>query len=120
MIVAGFGCRAGTSLAALEAALALAAGDRRPDLLAAPADRAALVAPLAAKLGLPLFAIATADLQRIETPTQSPVSLARRGVGSVAEAAALAAAGPGAQIVQPRCMSADRFATCALAEGPDA
>lgn len=119
VIVAGFGCRADTPLASLEAALRLAAGDRQPALLAAPADRHALVAPLAARLGLPLLAIEPAMLCAMPTPTRSPVSLARRGVGSVAEAAALAAAGPGARLLQPRCISPDRRATCAIAEGLD-
>ena len=35
--------------------------------------------------------------------------------GSVAEAAALAAAGPGARLLAPRMISADRMASCALA-----
>jgi cobalt-precorrin 5A hydrolase len=38
-----------------------------------------------------------------------------RGVGSVCEAAALAAAGPGARLVVTRIMSADRHATAAAA-----
>ena len=45
--------------------------------------------------------------------TQSVRSLAAHGVGSVAEAAALAAAGPGATLVLERIASAS--ATCALA-----
>ena len=51
------------------------------------------------------------------TSTQSPASRASRGTGSVAEAAALAAAGPGARLLSPRVISADGRATCALAEG---
>jgi cobalt-precorrin 5A hydrolase len=46
--------------------------------------------------------------------------LAARGVGSVAEAVALAAAGPGARIVVARVISSDRMATCAIAQGPEA
>jgi cobalt-precorrin 5A hydrolase len=45
--------------------------------------------------------------------TQSARSLAAHGVGSVAEAAALAAAGPGATLVLERVAST--FVTCALA-----
>lgn len=119
MIVAGFGCRADTPPASLEAALRLAAGDQEPALLAAPADRLALVRPLADRLGLPLVAIEEPLLREMATPTRSAASLAHRGVGSVAEAAALAAAGPGARIVRTRCIAPDRRATCALAEGPD-
>lgn len=47
--------------------------------------------------------------------TQSPRLLARYGTGSVAEAAALAAAGPGAQLWLPRLVAADGCATLALA-----
>ncbi len=119
MIVAGFGCRAGATLASLEAALELAAGELHLALLATPADRFDLVAPLADKLGLRLLAIEESALRSMDTPTRSPVSLARRGVGSVAEAAALAAAGTGARIVERRRISPDAQATCAIAEGPD-
>jgi cobalt-precorrin 5A hydrolase len=119
MIVAGFGCRAGATLASLDAALRLASGTRHPVLLAAPVDRLDLVSPLAEKLGLRLIAIEEPLLRSMDTPTRSPVSLAQRGVGSVAEAAALAAAGPGARIVERRRVSPDRHATCAIAEGPD-
>ncbi|HMO06737.1 MAG TPA: hypothetical protein PKD10_03685, partial [Paracoccaceae bacterium] len=41
------------------------------------------------------------------------------GDDSLAEAAALAAAGPGARLHGPRAVSPCRRATCALAEGPD-
>jgi len=42
---------------------------------------------------------------------------ARYGARSVAEAAALAAAGPGARLVGTRVISDDRLATAAIAEG---
>jgi cobalt-precorrin 5A hydrolase len=51
------------------------------------------------------------------TITQSPRVQALRGVGSVAEAAALAAAGPNARLLGPRAVSACGTATAALAEG---
>ena len=54
MIVAGFGCRARATPAALAAALA-ATGHDRPDALAIPADRAALAVDLIAQ-----FAASTA------------------------------------------------------------
>lgn len=117
MIVAGFGCRAGTPLASLQAALALAATDRTVDALAAPEDRQPLLAPLAEALALPLIPLAPDILAAIDTPTRSPASLAARGTGSVAEAAALAAAGPGARLLVSRRISPDRMATCAIAEG---
>ena len=120
MIVAGFGCRSGARPASLRAALALAGEGHVVDALAAPADRAPLLAPLAAALGLPLLALPPAALAAITTPTRSAASLAARGVGSVAEAAALAAAGASAQLLVPRRIAPDRMATCAIAEGSPA
>lgn len=117
MIVAGFGFRAAASGASLRDALARAAGGHRhcPARLAAPADKAAA---LATALGAPVTAVSPEALAAAETLTRSPRVTALRGTGSVAEAAALAAAGPGARLLGPRVVSADRLATCALAEGP--
>ncbi|MBW6526093.1 cobalamin biosynthesis protein [Sphingomonas sp. RHCKR7] len=117
MIVAGFGCRAGATVESLAAALAAAAEGRRIDRLAAPADRVALLAPLARALDLPAVTVADAALAAVVTPTRSRASLAARGTGSVAEAAALHAAGPGARLLVARRVSPDRRATCALAQG---
>ncbi|WP_179510078.1 cobalamin biosynthesis protein [Sphingomonas melonis] len=115
MIVAGFGCRAGATAASLRAALTLASADHAAAMLAIAADRLAIAAPLADDLALPLVGIAADTLAAIATPTRSPASLAARGTGSVAEAAALAAAGPGARLLVSRRISPDRMATCALA-----
>jgi cobalt-precorrin 5A hydrolase len=51
---------------------------------------------------------------RVETPSQRVAALA--GVGSVAEAAALAAAGPASKLIVPRRIVG--AATCALAVSP--
>lgn len=119
MIVAGFGYRNGATVASLRAVLALAqAGQPRVTRLAAPADKVALLAPLAEALALPLTAVSPAELAATPTPTRSPASLAARGTGSVAEAAALAAAGDGATLLAHRHISPDRMATCAIAQGP--
>lgn len=115
MIVAGFGYRSGATLDSLRAALALAQAGAPPVThVASVADKL----PLLRELGLPV--IAATGIAQVETPTRSPASLAARGTGSVAEAAALLAAGPGARLLGPRCISPDRMATCALAEGPRA
>lgn len=88
-------------------------------LLATAADKAETDAfrKLAADLGLPVRGIDGTTLSVQRTRTQSPVSLHARGTGSLAEAAALAAAGPGARLLIGRQVSADGMATCALAEG---
>ncbi|WP_333999341.1 cobalamin biosynthesis protein [Sphingomonas aurantiaca] len=64
-----------------------------------------------------MIAVSPGTLQRATTPTQSVASLAARRAGSVAEASALAAAGPGAQLLATRHISPDRMATCAIAQG---
>ncbi|WP_041558921.1 cobalamin biosynthesis protein [Novosphingobium sp. PP1Y] len=120
MIVAGFGFRQGATLQSLEDALALAQQfSPRVTLLATAADKAASpeLARLAAVLGLPLTGVSAQVLARIVTPTQSDASLASHATGSVSEASALAAAGPGAQLIAARHISPDRMATCAIAQG---
>lgn len=118
MIVAGFGFRAEATLSALQEALASAQhGQPQVTLLAAPHDKTALVERLAEAMNLPLVAIPPDTLRSIQTPTQSSRSIDARKTGSVAEACALAAAGPGARLLTPRHISPDRMATCAIAEG---
>jgi cobalt-precorrin 5A hydrolase len=51
--------------------------------------------------------------------TQSARVRERFGTGSVAEASALAAAGPGARLLGPRVISGDGLATAAIAERKD-
>ena len=116
MIVAGFGFREGASLPSLRAALAAAQAHAPPvSALATLTDKSTTLAPLATALGLPLIAVPAGALNGVETATRSAASLAKRRTGSVAEATALAAAGPGARLVAPRTISADRMATCAIA-----
>jgi cobalt-precorrin 5A hydrolase len=117
MIVAGFGFRSGATLAALEDALARAGGAEGLTHLATLAEKAGALAPLGRALGLPVVAVPQAAMESMATPTQSRRVQAEKGVGSVAEAAALAAAGPGAVLRAPRSASADGTATAAIAEG---
>jgi len=56
-------------------------------------------------------------LAGIATLTKSEFVKARFGTGSVAEAAALAAAGRHARLISTRTVSQDRTATAAIAEG---
>lgn len=119
MIVAGFGLRATASEAGLRAALD-AAGASALTALAAPADKAdhpALVS-LAAALNLPLLAIPLDRLRAQTTATPAARQPARYGAGSVCEAAALAACGPGARLICTRQISPCGTATVAIAQGP--
>lgn len=120
MIVAGVGFRRGVGapeiVALVERALAEASLERprivRLATAAALADNPAFV-EAARRLGAEPAAIDDSTLRACEGPTRSQRALAAHGVGSVAEAAALGGAGPGAALVLPRIASA--AATCALA-----
>jgi cobalt-precorrin 5A hydrolase len=116
MKVAGFGFRKGATLAALQDALARAGGPHGLTALATADDKAADLLPLSGALHLPVHAVPLETLAAQVTLTRSLRVQARYGTGSLAEAAALAAAGPGARLVAPRAQSADGNATAAIAE----
>lgn len=67
-------------------------------------------APSAAVIAVPACALPAQPVH-----TQSPRLQARYGTGSVAEAAALSAAGPDAHLLQPRRVADDGSATLAVA-----
>jgi cobalt-precorrin 5A hydrolase/cobalt-precorrin 5A hydrolase/precorrin-3B C17-methyltransferase len=117
-LVVGAGCSRGCppeELAALvEAALA---GVRGRVVAVATIDRRAqepCVLALAGERGVPVRAHPAAALAAVPVPTPSPVVARHVGTASVAEAAALLAAGPGARIAVAKRRSA--HATCAVAE----
>jgi cobalt-precorrin 5A hydrolase len=122
VIVAGVGCRRGTSAAAIETVIAtalaragLASG--MLDAIAAPAAKQGElgIAAAASTLGVRLVLVAQPDLEcagsRVATHSERVEAL--MGVPCVAEAAALAAGGPAARLVLPRIVIGS--ATCALA-----
>jgi len=120
MIVAGFGFRAAATCASLNDALTCAGG--RADLFATAADKAVTSEMIlfAASHSVRVVGVADVVLAMQTTLTTSQASQTARDTGSVAEAAALAAAGPGARLLAPRVVSSDRMATCALAKGEGA
>ena len=118
MIVAGFGFRSEATLAALQDALAKAGGAAGVTHLATLAAKAPGLEPLGQALGVPVIALAAEVLVDQATLTRSGRVEALHGTGSVAEAAALAAAGLGALLRGPRAVSADGTATAAIAAGP--
>lgn len=118
MRIAGLGFRTSASVASLQDALTAAGGLDGVVALAtvdSKADAPALQA-LAAELGLPVREMSPAALAGVATVSVSVLMLQRFGTGSLAEAAALAAAGPGARLLGPRKVSADGLATAAIAE----
>ncbi|HEX7876363.1 MAG TPA: cobalamin biosynthesis protein [Sphingobium sp.] len=120
MIVAGFGCRNGTEENALRAAFNALPKGPPMTALATLSHKAPLLAPLARALNLNLILIDPLQIEGFPTPTISPASLAAYRTGSVAEAVALIAAGPGATLLSRRVIARQGHATCALAQGAPA
>ena len=120
MIVAGFGFRGSVGVSSLRDALA--ATGAVPTLIATASGKAAhpeLMA-LAEELDVPVMGVSEEDMAKQTTLTKSAASEAAYNTGSVAEAAALFAAGRGAVLERSRCISTDRLATCAIAKGDPA
>lgn len=121
MKVAGFGFRAAATEQAFQTALAAAGGAHGLTALATATDKAQApaFARFAERMNLPVLAIPLPDLRAIPATIPATVSVhapARYGRQSLAEAAALAAAGPDARLTGPRAVSACGTATCAIAE----
>lgn len=117
MIVAGFGFRAGVSNDSLAEALSLARKGYVPTVFATLQDKADDLRGFAKIQRISLIAISPESAEVQLTRTQSSASLTHKSIGSVAEATALAAAGPNARLIGPRSISTDRMATCAIAIG---
>jgi cobalt-precorrin 5A hydrolase len=122
VIVAGIGCRRGTSAPEIEAAIraALAQAGVAAGALSAIATTAAKhdeagIESAAASFGIHVVLVPDMELKAAgeRTKTRSERVLMLTGVPSVAEAAALAAAGPSARLISPRLVLGS--ATCALA-----
>ncbi len=117
MKVAGFGFRAAATADSLHAALR-AAGGEDVDALATLAEKAEApaLAALSARLGVGVIALPAIALAGVATISDSPRQRALFNTGSLAEAAALCAAGPGARLLGPRAVSPDGLAMAAIAE----
>jgi cobalamin biosynthesis protein CbiG len=127
MIIAGIGCRRGAGADDIEAAIRAAldrAGIEAADLKAIATGSAKAgepgIAATAATLGLTIMPIAEAELKAAgaRVVTRSDRVLALTGVPSLAEAAALAAAGPSSRLIASRLVVG--AATCALARSDTA
>jgi len=122
MKVAGIGCRSACPTDEIVALVQRAMGEAgvTVHILAAPMQRADLpcVREAAQRLGLAVIAVSEELLTGQQAACMTHSAAVRRltGLGSVAEAAALAVAGEGAWLVRPRIQTAS--ATCAIATGP--
>jgi cobalt-precorrin 5A hydrolase len=122
LMVAGIGCRAGVSAAEVESALVAALAPIPPagrslSLIATPAAKGhepGIIAAAAAR-GIPLMLIIQSDLEAadLRTLTRSQRAMTTMNVHCVAEAAALAGAGPASRLLGPRIAIGP--VTCALA-----
>ncbi|MGY3610322.1 MULTISPECIES: cobalamin biosynthesis protein [unclassified Bradyrhizobium] len=119
MRVAGLGFKHDVTLASLREALVAAGGADGFTAVATVSDKAetAALKVLAGEFNVPVKAVSADVLAGIATPTQSKLIKEKFGAGSVAEAAALAAAGRHARLISTRAVSKDRTATAAIAEG---
>jgi cobalt-precorrin 5A hydrolase len=103
----------------LTAAAAHAAMPGGASAIAVPEDKAGhsglRAAAHAARLPIETVAANAMRAANARVATRSSQATKHRGVGSVCEAAALAAAGAGARLVVSRIVSADRHATAAAA-----
>jgi cobalt-precorrin 5A hydrolase len=116
MRVAGIGFRGAATVTSLRDAYERAGGDA--DALATVAEKAGAeaVTQFAQEVGLTVVAVATGALAAQPVLSRSERVAGRFGTGSLAEAAALAAVGPGARLLGPRVVSEDGMATAAIAE----
>jgi cobalt-precorrin 5A hydrolase len=124
MIVAGVGCRCGTSADEIERVVRMALGMfdlpvERLEAVATESDNATDPAFVEAvrRLSAKLVACTAGDLDRVagRVLTTSKLVLKAGGLPSIAEASALAVAGPAGRLLGTRV--ATEHATCAIAIG---
>jgi cobalt-precorrin 5A hydrolase len=124
VIVAGVGCRRGTSADEIERVVRLALGmhklsTERLQAIATESEKATEPAfPEAARrLSVQLVACTALDLDRVagQVLTPSRFALAAKGLPSIAEASAIVVAGRNARLLGARV--ATERATCAIATG---
>ena len=117
--IAGFGFRSMANIDSLVNALNKASAQHKIAGFSAPKDKInhSALSELARIYGLPLFAVENELMKSVETVTKSAVVIEKRQTGSVAESAALAFFKGPAKLLEPRKISDDGLAVCAIAEG---
>ncbi|WP_082785310.1 cobalamin biosynthesis protein [Gluconobacter japonicus] len=121
MIVAGIGCRPDITTDALLSLVQRVSAGHLLARLAAPAFRQGepAISALAKTLKVELVWISAQDMaeRQVECETHSALAFEKTGFSSVAEACALAGAGPKSRLFVTR--QSDRDVTCALAISSD-
>lgn len=123
MLACGIGCRRGTPAEDIEAAIGAARKELRCDeaiaVIATEESKAEEpgLREAARRFGIPLITYSARELDGVSGAvlTISQAALAHKGVPSVAEAAAILAAGDNARLLGPRV--ANPTTTCAFAVG---
>ena len=117
--IAGFGFRSMANIDSLVNALNKANAQHKIAGFSAPEDKInhSALRELARIYGLPLFAVENKLMKSMKTVTKSTVVIEKRQTGSVAESAALAFFKGPAKLLEPRKISDDGLAVCAIAEG---
>ena len=117
--IAGFGFRSMANIDSLVNALNKVSAQHKIAGFSAPEDKInhSVLRELARIYGLPLFAVENELMKSMETVTKSTVVIEKRQTGSVAESAALAFFKGPAKLLEPRKISDDGLAVCAIAEG---
>ena len=117
--IAGFGFRSMANIDSLVSALNKASAQHKIAGFSAPEDKInhSALRELGRIYGLPLFAVENELMKSMETVTKSTVVIEKRQTGSVAESAALAFFKGPAKLLEPRKISDDGLAVCAIAEG---
>lgn len=118
MIVAGFGFRKAATVDSLADALARTGAHPTHIATLQSKARTGVFRAFARARSLPVIEVPDEQAQMIDTPTKSAPSLAAKGTGSVAEAAAIAACF-GGTLIAKRFISNDQMATCAIAKGSE-
>lgn len=118
VVILGLGLRRSATVAEAEALLRQLAVS--PDTcLAVPLFRSLHPVIIALqRRGHRLIALHPAQLSGVVTPSQSARILGLYGTGCMAEACALCAGGPGAQLIRTRILSPEGRITAALAQRP--
>jgi cobalt-precorrin 5A hydrolase len=119
MRVAGIGFRSAATVTSLRDAYDRAGGAAEAVATVTGKADADTFAAFARDLGLPVIRVEVDALVAQPVLSRSARVAERFRTGSLAEAAALAAAGPGARLLGSRAVSGDGMATAAIAERTD-
>lgn len=115
--IVGFGLRQSATIASLQDAFLKVAENLPVSAISTLTDKAMLPAfsEFSRLMGMPIILLDKKNLEGVKTQTRSELIEKKFGVGSVAEAVAIAAKEPFGQLYRKRQISEDELATAAVA-----